>query len=115
MFNIVLEVGQQPFQRREHIRRFHIAVVPVIALAALVVIPDATFSWRSVEEPVLVSMQARRYGLRQRPDHHLDDRSVVADFLDLDEGAGAYSYCILAIYCQDAIPCAPRSGTGPRA
>lgn len=90
MFDIVLEIGQQPFQCREGIRCFHVAAVPVVALATLVVIPNSALGRRSIKEPVLVSMQTGRYGVRQRPDHHLDDGAVIADFLDLDEGARSF-------------------------
>src|SRR3954454_268565 len=54
--------------------------MPMITLASFVVVPNPLFAGGTVEQAVLEAMNARRYGLRNFPDDHLDDGPVVANF-----------------------------------
>ncbi len=57
----------------------------MIALAAFVVVAHKAFAGRAKEQPVLVTVSAWWQGLGQFPNHDLDDRPIVANFLRLGD------------------------------
>ena len=72
----------------------HVAQVPVITLAVLVVVTNAANACRTVVEPILVAMRARRQRFSKLPDHDLNNRAIVADFLGVRKEDGpAYIAC----------------------
>lgn len=59
--------------------------MPVIAFSLFVVVSNKTNTRTTKEQTVLEEMAARRNGCRNPPDHDLDERTVVPDFLGFDQ------------------------------
>jgi hypothetical protein len=84
--------------------------MPVIAFAALVVVPDNTLAVSNENEAVLVLMRASRHRPRHLPDARLDKQSVVELTALFDEQyrfhpAGKHDNILVRCqWCQHAIP-----------
>jgi hypothetical protein len=70
------EIGQQTFQRLEQVGGFRATDMPVIALAAFIVIADEPVAVHNVDQAVFVSMAPRRHRTGHLPDPDLGKRSV---------------------------------------
>ncbi|SCC93624.1 conserved hypothetical protein [Thiomonas sp. X19] len=81
-FHLDLEIVDQAIHVHELVRTFQRANVLVIALAALVVEPDDTFTIHHVGQSVLERVGAGRNRLRQAPYHHLDKATFAQDVAD---------------------------------
>jgi hypothetical protein len=81
VLNIALKVIKKLIHGHENVGQLSTGDMAMITLAALVVVAHTFLSWRPVEQPGLDPVLAGRERLGQFPDDHLDDGSVVADFL----------------------------------
>src|SRR5690606_20969666 len=73
---------------RELVFAFLVTEVPVIALAALVVVSNTALARRTEVQPILEPVPARRQRRGKLPDHDLHDRAIVPDFLGVHEENG---------------------------
>jgi hypothetical protein len=83
--DVASEILQQFLECPEAVVLFTLPDVPVVTLAALVVIPYAANSAGAVVQAVLVPVSTGWQWLRQLPDRDFNDRPVVANLLGASE------------------------------
>jgi len=84
----MLEVIQQPGNRFKAVKHFNRANVPMVALAAFIVVTNPAYACSAEVQPVFIEMVTWRYRLRQLPNDNFDHRPVVPDFLGSGDQSG---------------------------
>src|SRR5690606_8545650 len=91
-FDILPEIRQQPFDRDELVALFPAAIMPVIALAAFVVIPYRPLAGPAVEERIFQEMLRRRHLVRHSPYPDLHDRAITENNAFASDKIGFHGY-----------------------
>jgi hypothetical protein len=84
--DVSFKVGHQSIGRREDVSFLRCFGVPVIALAAFVVVPQDTSLFDHVGEAIPEPMRRRRDRRRDTPDHHFDERVGSEDYPAANQG-----------------------------
>ena len=84
-------------------RRLNIIEVPVVSLAALVVIAHPALTASAKVQLVLVKVSARIQWLSNPPNNNFNNRALVSYLLGFGDQRCLHLYCILAIHCSYAI------------
>jgi hypothetical protein len=104
MFNVGLKIRQQLLQGYKGIGRFFAVQMPMVAFASLVVISHVANSLCTEIKAVLVPVRTRLQWFGDLPDHDFYNGAIVAYLFGFGkESCWHYLYCILAIYCINAI------------
>ena len=99
----MLKVVQQSVDGHKKIRRLNIIEVPVVPLAALVVIAHPALTTCAKVQPLLVKVSARMQWLRNPPNNNFNNRALVSYLLGFGDQRLSHLYCISAMHCNYAI------------
>ena len=99
----MLKVAQQLVDGYKKIRCFNVIEVPVVTLAALVVITYSALAACAKVQPVFVQVSAGVQRFGNAPHHDFNHCAVVSYLFGSGDLRCLYLYCILAMHCKFAI------------
>jgi hypothetical protein len=99
----MLEIVQQLADGYKSVGLLGVVYMPMVALAALVVIAHSALAPGAEVQPVFVPVSAWGQRICKPPNDDFNDGTVVSHFLCSGNLLCVHLYCTLAIYCSNAI------------